>query len=184
MKYGELFKDTNEAVYCKDKGKFSLLSSINDRLKINNQYFEFMITYPEYDDYIYFTQTTNPLFTNKIEDGTVYVKHKSKLTSQKPFKGLALSNNSVSLLDSNGNDSGWFYAIGQMAYDTSEYFDSIPGPNWYWEDPNQLFYEVNLYIKINDWSLLKYLYSFKTCKLNNPLQFHCFTLIYITFMIE
>ena len=171
VKYGGLFKDENEALYCRSDNKFSLLSKINDKFKINDEYFEFMITYPEYDDYIHFTQTKNPITINETEEGTVVVKRQSALPNRENFTVLALGRHNYSLLDSNGKDYGWFYAIGQMKF-AEGYNNSIPGPNWYYNNSDNLFYEVNLYIKIIDLSLLPYLYSSQTCNTQNYLQLH------------
>ena len=182
VKNGDLFKDENEALYCRSDNKFSLLSKINDKFKINDEYFEFMITYPEYDDYIHFTQTKNPITINKTEEGTVVVKRQSALPDRKSFKGLALGGHILALLDSNGKDPGWYYAIGQMMF-VPDYNNSIPGPNWYYNNSTNLFSEVNLYIKIIDLSLLPYLYSSQTGNTQNYIQFH-HILPYIAIIIK
>ena len=184
VKYGDLFKDVKETLYYKGKSKFSILSNINDKFKINNQYFEFKITYPECDDYIQFTQTTNPISTIEIQEGTVEVKKQSKLSNCETFEGLALSGDTYSLLDSNGKKSKWFYAIGQMKFDSVKYKNSFPGPYWYCGDPDNLFHEVNLYIKVINWNLFPYLYSFHTCINHNSIQIQYIIIPFIALIIK
>ena len=180
VKYGELFKNKREALNYRGTHKFSLLSRINDRFKIDDQYFEFKITYPEYDDCVIFTQKTNPIHVDEIEEGTVEVKKESNMNNHYNFTGLALGNNSFTLLDTNGKKDLWFYAIGQVNF-VSAYNASIPGPNWYCNETNNLIYEVNLYIKIKDWSLLDYLYSFNTCNSQHYIQLR--NLLYFTIIM-
>ena len=171
VKNGELFKGKNEALYYRGTDKFSLLSRINNKFKINGQYFEFKITYPEYDDCIHFTQKTNPMLVNEIEEGTVDVKKESNMNDHYHFSGLALGENDFTLLDTNGKEDIWFYSIGQFNFDIN-YNSSMPGPHWYCNITNNLIHEVNLYIKIIDLNLLTYLYSLHTYQLQNCIQIH------------
>ena len=79
-KYGDLFKNEKEVLFYKGKNKFSLLSRINDKFKINDDYFEFMIYYPDYDDYVQFTQPANPIYS-EFPINSVDILHGSENTN-------------------------------------------------------------------------------------------------------
>ena len=181
VKDRELFTNKNEALFCRKKNKFSLLSKLNDNMKKNGDYYEFMITYPEIDDYIHFKQKTNPIYTETIESETVQILHESKCTDHQDFLGLGLSKNGLTYLDGNGKQSNWFYAIGQFAFENKTFTSSIPGPNWYCNNnKNLLLHEVNLYVKVIDWNILQYLYAYKTCRIKN---FYSFTILKLLIFI-
>ena len=82
VKYGDLFKNEKVVHFYKGKNKFSLLSRINDKFKISDDYFEFMIYYPDYDDYVQFTQPTNPIYS-EFPINSVNILHESENTKKK-----------------------------------------------------------------------------------------------------
>lgn len=59
-------RNPKELYFCKSTPKFSLLGSLNDNFKYGG-YFEFLIEYPEDNNYIQWKHKKNPLETNVYE---------------------------------------------------------------------------------------------------------------------
>ena len=148
------FKDENEAKFCpRHSGKFSVLSRLDELMKYD-EYFEFLLTYPQFDGYIHWRQKENPTKTyGPIECDFIDDTWKSEFT----FKGLSLSDFGSSFLEGQYDSKNlWFYAIGQ--YGGSR----IAGPWWSINDKN--ITEVNLYLKVFDTKQISKLFSFFTFK--------------------
>ena len=79
-----------EAKYCDEDGKYSILSELSNISQYNNVY-EFLLEYPGLD-YIRWTQTKNPVKEKEINTdeetlGVRYIHYKYEC-----FRGLAISN--------------------------------------------------------------------------------------------
>ena len=142
--FGGLFNDENEARFCLNESKFSILSELRKLPKIDGKY-EFLLEYPrDYpDQYNRWNQSYNPLY-DEIEDynSEQYAVGYEKIhigLSGTTFSGLKHRKNSA-LLSGNCINNNWHYAIG--AYD-KQYINSFPGPLG---DP--LVSEVYLWVKI------------------------------------
>ena len=170
------FKETNVLNHYSTH-LFSVLSKVDDSYKIDGK-FEFLLKYPELQDYAQWTQTINPIHAPPNEENGYEKKHYN-WSYDYPFHGLTLSSTSASLLDGTPNPEHWFFAIGAYGL----YLDqdgAIPGP--FWNYNGKYLHEVNLYIKVFDPKLLRRLYSSFTCQFKQKTFLHSFV-IYCTFFI-
>ena len=134
-----------------------MLSRIDDSFKIQ-QFFEFVLVYPELQDYLQWNQTVNPIHAQPNTDNG-YQRIRNPFTDGYSFSGLSLSNSSATLIDGSPFEASWFYGIG--LYGIGLHAEkTIPGPNWVYNGKS--LSEVRLYIKIIDTSLLGKLYSYCT----------------------
>ena len=113
------FSNEEEAKYCVNNPyKYSILSKINEKFKINNVY-EFIIEYPELGVYNIWQQEDNPL---EIEESVGYSVNgfvEIETNAYDPnWGGLAkttistLNGKNSSLLDGCPNSDEWYFAIG------------------------------------------------------------------------
>ena len=109
-----------------ESNRFSVLYSINPKMKIDNRY-EFLLEYPEFTGYNRWYQSENPMKENKNceSNQTIGYKPVSVSWGYSYFAGLTLSQSGDnSLLDGSQKcGSGW-YTIGY----TKTYDGGVPGP--------------------------------------------------------
>ena len=133
----DLFTDEKEAKYIISRNKYSLLANITDNYKIDNQY-EFIISYPEYEEYFRWQQSIFPL--NEIENINTEVNGFNLISNTSigyNFGGLVKtnisdeSNRTNCLLDGNPGSSTYFFCIA--AYKNgSPYWISNGFPSFVW----------------------------------------------------
>ena len=158
------FFTKDEVLNCNKKHKFSVLGKINDLYKTADG-FEFLLTYPQTDGYIHWTQQENPLSrTTRSELNTINDTFQSK----HQFEGLSYLDSDFTFLEGQITSGDWFYAIGQYRGGNG-YPNSLAGP--YWELNGEIVHEVNLYIKIYDISIARKLYQFSTFS-KHTLHYH------------
>ena len=151
--YG-LFSYPDQARLSYNPHKFSVLARLTDIFKIG-EFFEFLLVYPDLDSFTRFKQKKNPMTSNyrdDIECEKIHCPWKNVAT----FECLTLNNKTSSLLEGQKSKDEWFYAIGQVDPYPSDP-TMITGPNWTYEGKAQ--HEVNLFLRVTDRSLVKYLYS-------------------------
>ena len=170
------FPSKRAAMFSQNRDRYSLLSRIDDRFKTSSNNFEFILYYPDIDEFCRWKQNENPLFVDKLESITfenIDCKWNERDSSQ--FKGLRKSLSSYSFLDSADNDA-FFYAVGM--YRNDSYNFGLPGP--YWNYKNTILWEQYLYMKVEDPSLLKYLYSICSPFSSREILFH---ILFTTIML-
>ena len=143
---GGLFQDERECNKSHKKNKYSIIGSINDNFKIN-EYFHFLLEYPELDSYLEFEQKTY------ITSNAYNVNAKNYNSSFIQFNGLAKSGDAnYSCIDgSPGVGTGsWWYSIGTKIPHSNAH---IPSPIF-----KNIGVDVNhvlLWIKFGDIDLLR-----------------------------
>ena len=166
-KYG-YFSSKNQALLSFNIRKFSVLSRVDDSFKIDD-YFEYLLIYPEISGYSHWRQTINPIFANPKEDNG-YQNISFTWENAQKFQGLSISSDKSTLLDGSPFEDTWYYSIGSVMK-SSEFAYAIPGPQWKYNN-STLQYNVSLYIKIRDYSFMKKLYNFPTNCHNHEIQLH------------
>jgi hypothetical protein len=116
-----------------NKDLFSLLTIINELMKVNGKY-EFLLEYPELNNYFHWRQTSNPLSVSSSVSSSTIGFEPIHVPSNY-FKGLGLGSSTTSgLLGICDGECGWHYAIGCH---NNLYDPKFPGP-----DINGDFYYV------------------------------------------
>ena len=105
---GSFFKK-DEVLNCNKKHKFSVLGKINELYKTPDG-FEFLLTYPQIEGYIHWTQQENPLSRKTRSDFNII---NDTFKSHNQFEGLSYLNSSYTFLEGQVSYVDWFYAIGQ-----------------------------------------------------------------------
>ena len=153
---GGFFINENDVLYNNNENKFSILGYIDDTWKINN-YFEFLLEYPEVIGCNIWKQSINPRFNSEIGDnqkaiGYIGINISWTLSN---WGGLVKSNPGTdTYLDgSTGGIGYWWYSIGSF----KPYSNGIPGPN------DIVVTKVLLWIKVlnNDLIIISKLKKFK-----------------------
>ena len=151
ISYGH-FLNKKEASFSLKKHKYSVLKKIDDSFKINGV-FEFLLKYPNATGQNHWTQTVSPAYANpNTENG--YAPINVSWTDYF-FHGLAISNQTYSYIDGSPFHDSWFYSIGKFSCE--EY---LAGPTWGTEQKR--YYQVFLWMRVNDPHLLKKLFSICT----------------------
>lgn len=148
-----LFEDENEALSSNNSQKYSILGSINNKMRIAGK-FEFILYYPTLDAYFQWQQRRNPL--EDIETSERKTAHGFKLiyssVNETNFKGLVKTNlNSTTnhkintLLNGTPGQTNWLFAVGMYACvsDYAKYYNK--GFPYYLPDPTD---KVSLWLKI------------------------------------
>ena len=149
------FPSKQAAIFSQNSDRFSLLSRIDNRFQTSNNSFEFILYYPDVDEFCHWKQTENPILTDKTQPITFEdVNCSWHYLSHYPFNGLWKSTSINCFLDSGENNS-FYYAVGMYHNDTN--YPGLPGPKW--EYNNETLWEEYLYMKVEDPTSLKYLYS-------------------------
>ena len=163
------FFTPSEVLFSHKKHKFSVLGRLSDSFKHEGS-FHFLITYPQTNGYINWTQNENPI--HRTTNTTYDIVNNSFSSSIHEFQGLALHgvNDATFLEGEIEEEKTWFYAIGQYR-GTTGFGNSLAGPEWTLN--NQTITEVNLYLRIYDTSLAHKLYSITVFhKKPYHIQFH------------
>ena len=164
------FEDDKEALHCiNNKYKYSILSSINYRYRINGLY-EFIIEYPELGTHNRWQQKDNPIditenLNSKYVDGFNPLETFAKSSS---WGGLAKTadldyQKPPSLLNGSPSASSWHFAIGQYK-------------NTQWSSGDKTVYSIPsnslpvsiviLWLRLPDKKKCKYSFSFTFIKFN------------------
>ena len=120
---GDYFLNFNEALNISSPNKYSILLFIDDKYKINNK-FEFLLEYPEFNNYNRWKQSKHPL-NNLDNDQLVEGYEPIYIGFNSGWVGLVKSSDSRTVID--GHAGGyWYYSIGtQIGGWTNNQF---PGP--------------------------------------------------------
>ena len=162
---GGFFKTHKEALFSFKPDKYSILGYIDDSFKINDK-FEFVLIYPENPGYNHWTQKINPIHAQPNENnGYEEINCSWKSNS---WKGLSISSYSPStFLDGSPFVSSCFYAIGQI-HNEPKYPNSLAGPEWTFNRGGQTYHRVDLYMRVDDVTLLHKIHQLSTIKqINN-----------------
>ena len=157
----QYFKTQEEILFGQSKNKYSILGYLDDSFKVKNK-FVFLMEYPEGDCAIFFEQDINPVIAEP--DQFVNMKNRGlECLGNIPFSGLTRSTTeSRTFIDgvirNESQNRIWYYPIGQKQGNGG---DIIPS---YSEPQNPKITEVNLWIQIEDFSLLSRFKSILTCK--------------------
>ena len=157
------FVNASEAMYCVDnEHKYSILSTINRRYKINGLY-EFIIEYPELGTYNRWQQTDNPLEItedlitrnvsgfNPIETKAVNDNWGGLSRTKDGINGYDLA---PSLLNGIPGNHEWYFAIGQYKNVNWTYVDSSGSSLEYRIPSNSLPVSiVSLWLKLHNINL-------------------------------
>ena len=151
----DLFETETEFLETNSIHKYSILKYINDDFKIGGV-FEFIMEYPEINEYGHWTQTKNPLDAEPDENVNVNqinstwnndIKfiglHKSSLQSSCYIEGTDLVSPTTNL-------PNWYYAIGQKVEWST---NCLAGP--YGSVKRFKIHQVFLWLRIADLNLLK-----------------------------
>ena len=152
----EFFKNEREALFSTKKNKYSLFGRITDEFKISGA-FEFIIEYPQINEFYHFSQTKNPIKSNPNDDIGFIPLSKT----MRSLTGLAKSSEpKCTFLDGTTNDDDtWSFAIGSYCkWNTERCF---PGP--YNGNSEFCFNTVNVYMRIDDPRKLEKLLLFNVC---------------------
>ena len=148
---GNFFKG-KEILFVNKRGRFSVVGSINEVFKENENY-EFLLEYCQVSKHFHWQQKTNIL--EKVDN----VNMTPKNISGGNFYGLSASylETLTSIDGTPGNNTNWYYSIGQK----TNYYGGIAGA--YWFENEQAKYdtvsEEELWMKINSTKLLENLPS-------------------------
>ena len=135
----------NEAKFSFLDDKYSILGSLNDRLRIFGK-FEFLLEYPSLNLQNHWAQSINPTITQESNEATChavdgYEPISVNMTSR-CFGGLIRSINTKTFIDGTTYHIDWYYSIGTYwLYDEGNY----PGP-----DEGKRVYESALWIRIDN----------------------------------
>ena len=153
-KNNNYFKE-REVIFVNKKRKFSVVGSINEAFKINDKY-EFLQEYCEVSKIYHWKQDTNPL------ENISNFNYEPISIATTFFGGLAISSspNSAKIA---GHNVGWYYAIGEY----TKFGAGLAGPAWI--DSVLKFdnvTKVELWIKIKDTNMIRYLPILYICSKN------------------
>ena len=155
--------------------RFSVISRIDDRFQTSEGYFEFILYYPDIEEWCQWKQLQNPLnVTDITKISFIPVTCEWQNIQYHQFKGLRKSLSSLAFLDS-ANYGDFFYAVGM--YKEDSYYEGLPGPFWNYKD--KTLWEEYLYMKVEDHSLLKYLYSVCSCHCYNSFTLSRIALFFV-----
>ena len=152
-RYG-LFQYKDQANLSYHPHKFSVLSKLTDQFKIDD-FFEFILAYPEIESFTRFKQKKNPMISNNNDNVECNISH-FPWTDAARFECLTVNQESTSLLEGQKSIGTWFYGIGQV-YRQPEDHTSIAGPNWTYH--GKKLHQVDLFLRVIDRPLVKLLYS-------------------------
>ena len=141
------FNNYSEAIYSLNSKKFSILKNITDKYKINN-FFEFLLEYPEVSGYNQWKQSLNPIDNIENSNPTAlgYIPISISWNAWN-WGGLVLSSSSSwTLLDGSVGVSNWYYSVG--SYFNTHYKPYFPGPAFTNSDDYRVS-EVYLWVKLN-----------------------------------
>ncbi|MNS98863.1 hypothetical protein D3C72_1332440 [compost metagenome] len=139
---GTVLFNPNEMNFCDKQGKYSILGEI-EKYRDNSGNFEFLLEYPEINQYNRWIQSSNP--TEYIETVNDYESIQTTWRTRN-WSGLAKSNSGACYLDGSIGTSTWFYAVGSYTNWTDSN-NKIGIPSY---DSNVAVNEVNLWVRIDN----------------------------------
>ena len=167
IRNNQFFKVKQEFLYSNTKDKFSILFYINDEFKTPEDVFDFILEYPDTGEYGHFTQRINPINANYSDNIDVKIQPDTTWNNDITFVGLHQSEapqytyiEGVHSFSYVNNAPEWYYAVGAR----EKWHGIIPG---YRYNTNKTeFYQVSLWIKLNDICLLNYIPMFQARSCN------------------
>ena len=183
--HGALFFNEKEAHYSIQKNKFSLFDKISDSFQFENEsyvrVYEFLLEYPELEGFNRWQQVLFPS-DPRTRDQPLGYNPLNITWPNSYFEGMALSNQTnLTFIDgSPKSDTTWHFAIG--SYQAYTYADKFPGPCLSNGCPES-FYYVKLWLRMEDFSLLKYLNPiFQRCTCQCHFRI-LYSILFITFSL-
>ena len=146
---------TEQINYINEEDMFSILGLITDDFKVEDEYYEFLLKYPEYPDgYNHWQQTSFPLTTEEKNNIGYHLCEDCNITwDGRYWNGLAKSDRDETFIDGSINTTYWWYAIGAIqGFNSSLKF---PGPVL--NTTEITVYSVYLYLRITDEMISKLL---------------------------
>ena len=179
LENANFFTDYNDFLFSNTQNKFSIFGYFNDFFKIGTN-FSFLFEYPEHDCHLFWHQEENPLKTEHNSKVNYDIKSQ---TCPNPcnFTGLTKFRYGNCFLDGSAfpdNLDYWYYAVGQTTNWDDDF--QIPG---FERDKSPIIKEVNLWIEIQDLSILNRLFPKITCNQRIFLPrsiVYCFSLFLIS----
>ena len=173
-----LFKSYDEFINTNSIEKYSILGYINDDFKTKEDVFEFILEYPETQNYAYWKQQVFPLVDIDPENIGFSLIKKTWTNDSPEFIGLHKSERPQKCYIEGTTGFSiyenplYFYALGLKGVWNE---NKIPG---YIENQEKsTMHQVYLWLKITDYSVLSYIPLFKTC---NAVHMHIMKkLVYI-----
>lgn len=152
---------------------FSVLGSINTSFYINNVY-NFLFYFPDDfpDGFVFFNQSSHPLYSRTVSDFNEYTIHPSKYRLDKredlTISGLKLFDYENTLLHANTHETSWMFAVGCNTFWPRKYM--IPGP--YVGVPEVGVQTIELWIRIKYFSNFENLPSLDLCVCSQPIAYY------------
>ena len=116
------FFTKEEAKLNNEEDRFSIIAKIDETFKYDSKY-EFLLEYPETNEYCIWRQSLSPLKDTKDGNSAEGFEPIRLIPNCLTFGGLQLSSVSRSLIDGSTNTGLWYYAIGS---DGTQYSPSFP----------------------------------------------------------
>ena len=175
--HGQIFfKSPQEANLSFSRRKFSILQLITKEFQVKNpqnqSVYEFLLEYPEIDgQYNHWEQTIFPSSEESLTGNIGFTGINTSWTDTE-WGGLALSSESnKTFIDGSPKDPyTWHFAIG--SYWSYKQKDNFPGPCIDSPNCSISFHLVDLWMRIDDFSLLKYLPSLCIKTVNCPIALY------------
>ena len=174
-------KSDKEVLLSYKKNKYSILYFFDDSFRLSDNTFHFLMEYPEGSCSYFWSQTKNPLTTPNDEDVSM-INLNLSCEGSIEFSGLSLSDSpSYTFLDgmpsNKDNKDSWHFPIGQKGQTQNQ--DRIPVYSY---SSNPIITEVNLWVQIEDFSLLSRFKTYFSCK--SKLFFHNIPILITIFMFS
>ena len=132
------FFTKEEAKLNNEEDKFSIIAKIDETFKYDSKY-EFLLDYPETNEYCIWRQSLSPLKDTKDGNSAEGFEPIRLIPNSYTFGGLQLSSVSRSLIDGSTSTICWYYAIGSDGTQFSPSFPCYAGS----------CKEVNLFVRIH-----------------------------------
>ena len=181
---GIYFDTVEEALYTNKPQKFSIIGLITPEFK-NNDYYEFLLEYPEVEGYNNWKQKLFPRdVSESLNMNSGYTCDESQgcacSWTGKYWKGLSRSSKtSDALLDGSFTEDHWWFAIGATNGYANEI--SFPGPAGGTAGDFKPVYEVILWIYCSGQIYHNLLDQCNSPKMNFTLRMRIFTFIFSSF---
>jgi len=123
---GSYFQSYSEALSINLTKRYSIIGSIDERFK-NNDKFEFLLEYPQYNKINRWKQTLNPKDNPEVEGMQAEGYEAVNISFHgKSWGGLVKSSDSRTALDGSAGSLSWYFSIG--CYTSSWKPNLFPGP--------------------------------------------------------
>lgn len=129
MSTGETFNDSS-ALFFNGEKMFSIIVLINNHFR-NNNYFEYMLEFPEHKGYNRWKQTIDIASTNKAQKGSEIGFKSVHLDFPSGFTGLSrTTENSFTVFDGSPGVLGYWFSIGaKTGFNNPYLFAGVPSKN-------------------------------------------------------